>query len=125
MYPYEAPDTTKFHTPITLGMRLCAKPLVFEPQRRRPCGFDSHRPLHCPAGIRTRRDTRQTPLHGKTAKERALTTMWERRVEQEGFASVMEAIRNTAAGLKGYTRLHVPPWGLRRLSHLNQRAFVG
>jgi glutathione S-transferase len=27
--------------------------------------------------------------------------MWERRVEQEGFASVMEAIRNTAAGLKG------------------------
>ena len=43
----------------------------------------------------------QTPLHGETAKERALTTMWERRVEQEGFASVMEAIRNTAAGLKG------------------------
>src|SRR6202045_1583454 len=36
----------------------------------------------------------QTPLHGETAKERALTTMWERRVEQEGFASVMEAIRN-------------------------------
>jgi len=35
-----------------------------------------------------------------TAKERALTTMWERRVEQEGFASVMEAIRNTATGLK-------------------------
>jgi glutathione S-transferase len=43
----------------------------------------------------------QTPLHGVTAKERALTAMWERRVEQEGFASVMEAIRNTAAGLKG------------------------
>jgi glutathione S-transferase len=43
----------------------------------------------------------QTPLHGETAKERALTTMWERRVEQEGFASVMEAIRNTAVGLKG------------------------
>jgi glutathione S-transferase len=43
----------------------------------------------------------QTPLHGETAKARALTTMWERRVEQEGFASVMEAIRNTATGLKG------------------------
>jgi glutathione S-transferase len=42
----------------------------------------------------------QTPLHGETAKERALTTMWERRAEQEGFASVMEAIRNTAVGLK-------------------------
>jgi glutathione S-transferase len=43
----------------------------------------------------------QTPLHGETAEERALTTMWERRAEQEGFASVMEAIRNTAVGLKG------------------------
>jgi glutathione S-transferase len=43
----------------------------------------------------------QTPLHGESPKERALVTMWERRVEQEGFASVMEAIRNTAPGLKG------------------------
>jgi glutathione S-transferase len=43
----------------------------------------------------------QTPLHGESAKERALVTMWERRVEQEGFASVMEAIRNTVPGLKG------------------------
>jgi glutathione S-transferase len=43
----------------------------------------------------------QSPLHGTTPTERALTTMWERRVEQEGFASVMEAIRNTATGLKG------------------------
>jgi glutathione S-transferase len=43
----------------------------------------------------------QTPLHGETAEERALTAMWERRIEQEGFASVMEAIRNTAVGLKG------------------------
>ena len=41
------------------------------------------------------------PLFGRTAKEKALVTMWERRAEQEGFASVMEAIRNTAAGLKG------------------------
>jgi glutathione S-transferase len=43
----------------------------------------------------------QIPLYGETAKEWALTTMWERRVEQEGFASVMEAVRNTATGLKG------------------------
>jgi len=27
--------------------------------------------------------------------------MWERRVEQEAFASVMEAVRNQAPGLKG------------------------
>jgi glutathione S-transferase len=43
----------------------------------------------------------QPPLYGETDKERALTTMWERRVEQEGFASVMEVIRNTSTGLKG------------------------
>src|SRR5271155_745894 len=29
----------------------------------------------------------QSPLHGETAEQRALTAMWERRVEQEGFAS--------------------------------------
>ena len=43
----------------------------------------------------------EPPLLGTTAKDRALVTMWERRVELEGFASVMEAIRNTAPGLKG------------------------
>lgn len=41
------------------------------------------------------------PLHGTTAKDKALVAMWDRRAEQEGFASVMEAIRNTVAGLKG------------------------
>jgi len=43
----------------------------------------------------------QTPLHGESAKERALVTMWERRVELEGFAAVMEGIRNAVPGLKG------------------------
>ncbi len=41
------------------------------------------------------------PLLGTTAKAKALVTMWERRVEQEGFASVMEAVRNAVPGLKG------------------------
>jgi hypothetical protein len=49
MYPYVALDTTNIHTPITLGIRHRAKPLVFELRRRRPCGFDSHRPLHSQA----------------------------------------------------------------------------
>lgn len=40
-------------------------------------------------------------LFGATPKERALATMWERRVELEGFASVMEAVRNTVPRLKG------------------------
>ncbi len=42
-----------------------------------------------------------TPLLGVTAKEKALVAMWDRRAEQEGFAAVMEAIRNFAPGLKG------------------------
>ena len=41
------------------------------------------------------------PLLGATPKEKALITMWERRAELEGFASVMEGVRNAAAGLKG------------------------
>jgi glutathione S-transferase len=41
------------------------------------------------------------PLIGDTPKEKALATMWERRVELEGFNSTMEAVRNAAAGLKG------------------------
>jgi glutathione S-transferase len=40
------------------------------------------------------------PLLGNTAKTKALVTMWERRVEQEGFACVMEAVRNAVPGLK-------------------------
>jgi glutathione S-transferase len=43
----------------------------------------------------------ERPLLGTTPKIKALITMWERRAEQEGFASVMEGIRNAAAGLKG------------------------
>jgi glutathione S-transferase len=37
-----------------------------------------------------------TPLLGATPKERALVTMWERRPELEGFAAVMEGVRNAA-----------------------------
>jgi glutathione S-transferase len=36
-----------------------------------------------------------------TPREKALITMWERREELEGFAPVMEGVRNAAAGLKG------------------------
>jgi len=40
-------------------------------------------------------------LFGTTPKAQALVAMWDRRIEQEGFAAVMEAIRNKVAGLKG------------------------
>jgi glutathione S-transferase len=43
----------------------------------------------------------QKPLLGTTPKVKALIQMWERRMELEGFAAVMEGIRNKAAGLKG------------------------
>ncbi|CAB3763433.1 glutathione S-transferase [Burkholderia sp. MSh2] len=42
-----------------------------------------------------------TPLTGTTPTDKALIAMWERRAELEGFAPVMEGIRNKLAGLKG------------------------
>ncbi len=41
------------------------------------------------------------PLFGNDAVDEALITMWERRVELEGFAPAMEGVRNAAAALKG------------------------
>jgi glutathione S-transferase len=41
------------------------------------------------------------PLLGSTAKDNALVTMWERRTELDGFAPVMEGVRNAAERLKG------------------------
>jgi glutathione S-transferase len=41
------------------------------------------------------------PLLGSTPEDKALVTMWERRTELEGFAAVMEGVRNAAERLKG------------------------
>ena len=40
-------------------------------------------------------------LLGATPKDKGLIAMWERRAELEGFAAVMEGVRNRVAGLKG------------------------
>ena len=40
-------------------------------------------------------------LLGGDATGKALVTMWERRVELDGFAPTMEGVRNALAGLKG------------------------
>src|ERR1700730_3117497 len=40
------------------------------------------------------------PLLGTSPNTKALVAMWERRAEQEGFASVMEAVRNAVPRLK-------------------------
>ena len=62
----------------------------------------------------------QTPLHGQSAKERALVTMWERRVELEGFAAVMEGIRNAAPSLKG--RAIAGPHDYEQIPELAERS---
>jgi glutathione S-transferase len=43
----------------------------------------------------------KTPLLGVTPKDKALVAMWDRRMELEGFAAVMETVRNNVPGLKG------------------------
>ncbi|MBN3727396.1 glutathione S-transferase family protein [Burkholderia sp. Ac-20379] len=40
-------------------------------------------------------------LYGATPRDKAIVAMWERRAELEGFAAVMEGVRNAAEGLKG------------------------
>ena len=55
-----------------------------------------------PAIFRYLEETYPNPkLLGTTAKEKALVTMWERRAELEGFAAVMEGVRNSVPRLKG------------------------
>ena len=43
----------------------------------------------------------ETPMLGATPKDKALIVMWERFAELEGFAAVMEGVRNRAERLKG------------------------
>jgi glutathione S-transferase len=42
----------------------------------------------------------EKPMLGASPKEKGLIVMWERRAELEGFAAVMEGVRNRVAGLK-------------------------
>ena len=60
------------------------------------------------------------PLLGATAKEKALVTMWERRAELEGFAAVMEGVRNVAPGLKG--RAIAGPHDYQQIPELAERS---
>ena len=41
------------------------------------------------------------PLLGATPMDKGLIAMWERWAELEGFAAVMEGVRNKIAGLRG------------------------
>jgi glutathione S-transferase len=73
-----------------------------------------------PAILRYLEETHpKQPLLGGTPKEKALVTMWERWAELEGFASVMEAVRNAVAGLKG--RAVSGPYGYEQIPALVER----
>jgi glutathione S-transferase len=60
------------------------------------------------------------PLLGQTATEKALVAMWERRVELDGFAAVMEAVRNAVPGLAG--RALAGPHGYAQIPELAERS---
>jgi glutathione S-transferase len=60
------------------------------------------------------------PLLGETAKKKALVTTWERRAKPEGFAAVMEAIRNAAPGLK--SRAIAGPHDYEQIPDLAERS---
>ncbi|CAG9266216.1 Glutathione S-transferase [Paraburkholderia unamae] len=62
----------------------------------------------------------QTPLFGTTAQEKAIVAMWERRAETEGFAPVMEGVRNAAVGLKD--RAVSGPHGYAQIPELVERS---
>jgi glutathione S-transferase len=62
----------------------------------------------------------QTPLFGTSAQEKAIVAMWERRAETEGFAAVMEGVRNAATGLKG--RAVSGPHGYEQIPELVERS---
>lgn len=62
------------------------------------------------------------PLGGTTAKDKALVAMWDRRMELEGFAAVMETVRNRAAGLAG--RALSGPHGYEQIPALVERGKV-
>jgi glutathione S-transferase len=62
----------------------------------------------------------EVPLLGATPKEKAVIAMWERRVELDGFAAVMEGVRNAAAGLKG--RAISGPHGYEQIPALVERS---
>jgi glutathione S-transferase len=64
----------------------------------------------------------ESPLLGTTPKEKGLVAMWERYAELEGFAAVMEGVRNKSAGLKG--RAIAGPHGYQQIPALVGRSVL-
>jgi glutathione S-transferase len=62
----------------------------------------------------------ERPLLESDATSKALVTMWERRVELDGFAPTMEGVRNAVPGLKG--RALSRPHGYEQIPELVERS---
>jgi glutathione S-transferase len=62
------------------------------------------------------------PLLGMTPREKALITMWERQVELDGFAPVMEGVRNSTTALKG--RAIAGPYDYEQIPTLVERSHL-
>ena len=60
-----------------------------------------------------------TPLLGTSPRTKAQVAMWDRRMELEGFAAVMETVRNRAPGLQG--RAIAGPHGYAQIPALVER----
>jgi glutathione S-transferase len=60
------------------------------------------------------------PLMGSSPEEKALVAMWDRRAELEGFAAVMEGVRNAVPGLKG--RAIAGPHGYEQIPEIVERS---
>ena len=64
----------------------------------------------------------EAPLLGATPKDKGLIAMWERFAELEGFAAVMEGVRNKLVGLKG--RAIAGPHGYEQIPALVDRSVL-
>jgi glutathione S-transferase len=60
------------------------------------------------------------PLLGSTPKDKALVAMWERRAELEGFAAVMEGVRNASEQLQ--SRAIAGPYDYDQIPALVERS---
>ena len=64
----------------------------------------------------------ETPMLGATPKDKGLVVMWERFAELEGFAAVMEGVRNKAERLKD--RAIAGPHGYEQIPGLVDRSVL-
>ena len=64
----------------------------------------------------------ETPLLGATPRDKGLVIMWERFAELEGFAAVMEGVRNKVQRLKG--RAIAGPHGYEQIPGLVDRGVL-